>query len=124
MFDLFYQGGPLFMGILTVLLFIVILLSVYFLYLIIKKEYKSLDMTLKNLTLIKTIGNYALVSGILGQLIGLYSAFTQIEAAREVSPAIIFGGLRISMITTIYGIVIFLISYLFWVVLYYLATKK
>jgi len=112
------------MGVLTILLFIVILLSVYFLYLIIKKEYKSLDMTLKNLTLIKTIGNYALVSGILGQLIGLYSAFTQIDAASDISPPIIFGGLRVSMITTIYGIVIFLISYLFWVALYYLATKK
>jgi len=124
MFDLFYQGGPLFMGILTILLFIVVLLSVYFLYLIIRKEYKSLDLTIKKLNFIKTTGIYALVTGILGQLIGLYSAFTQIEAARDISPAILVGGLRISMITTIYGMIIFLISYLFWVALYYSATKK
>ena len=124
MFDLFYQGGPLFMGILTILLFIVVLLSVYFLYLIIRKEYKSLDMIIKKLKFIKTTGIYALVTGILGQLIGLYSAFTHIEAAREISPVILAGGLKISLITTIYGMIIFLISYLFWVVLYYSATKK
>ncbi len=124
MFNLFYQGGPLFMGILTILLFIVIVLSVYFFFLISKKEYKSLDLTIKKLKFIKTTGIFALVTGILGQLIGLYSAFTYIEAAREISPAILTGGLRISMITTIYGMIIFLISYLFWAALYYSATRK
>jgi len=124
MFNLFFQGGPLFMGVLTILLFTVIVLSVYFLYLISRREYKSLDLTLKKLKFIKTTGIYALVIGILGQLIGLYSAFTYIEAAREISPVILAGGLRISMITTIYGMIIFLISYLFWAALYYSATKK
>ena len=124
MFNLFYQGGPLFMGILTILLFIVIVLSVYFFFLISKKEYKSLDLTIKKLKFIKTTGIFALVTGILGQLIGLYSAFTYIEAAREISPAILTGGLRISMITTIYGMIIFLISYLLWAALYYSATRK
>ena len=124
MFNLFNQGGPLFMGILTIFLFVVFVLSAYFFYLISRKEYKSLDLTIKRLTFIKTTGIFALVAGILGQLIGLYSALIYIEAAREVSPAIIFGGLRISMITTIYGMIIFLISYLFWAALYYSATKK
>ena len=112
------------MGILTILLFIVIVLSVYFFYLIIRKEYKSLDLTIKKLKFIKTTGIFALVTGILGQLIGLYSAFTYIEAAREISPAVLTGGLRISMITTIYGMIIFLISYLLWAALYYSTTKK
>ena len=107
------------MGILTILLFTVIVLSAYFFYLIIRKEYKSLDLTIKKLKLIKTTGIFALVTGILGQLIGLYSAFTYIEAARDISPAILTGGLRISMITTIYGMIIFLISYLCWAALYY-----
>ncbi len=124
MFNLFYQGGPLFMGILTILLFTVIVLSVYFFYLIFRKEYKSLDLTIKRLKFIKTTGIFALVAGILGQLIGLYSAFTYIEAAREISPVILAGGLRISMITTIYGMIIFLISYLLWAALYYSVTKK
>lgn len=124
MFNLFYQGGPLFMGILTILLFVVVVLSAYFLYLIIRKEYKSLDLTIIKLQFIKTMGIYALVTGILGQLIGLYSAFTHIEAAREISPVILAGGLKVSMITTIYGIIIFLISYLFWAALYYSATRK
>ena len=112
------------MGILTIMLFIVLALSFYFLYLISRKEYKDLDKTLKRLTFIKTTGTFALVTGILGQMIGLYSAFTAIEGAMDVSPSILAGGLKVSLITTMYGMIIFLISYLLWAVLYNSATKK
>lgn len=112
------------MGILTILLFVVVIVSIYFLYVIVKKEYKDLDLTLKRLKLIKATGTFALVTGILGQLIGLYSAFSQIQKAGAVSPEILMGGLRVSMITTLYGMIIFLISYLLWTLNYYQATKK
>ncbi len=124
MFNLFYEGGPLFMGILTILLFVVVIVSIYFLYVIVRKEYKDLDMTLKRLKLIKATGTFALVTGILGQLIGLYMAFSVIQKAGSVSSELLAGGLRISMITTLYGMIIFLISYLLWTLNYYLATKK
>lgn len=124
MFNLFQIGGPLFMGILTVMLFIIVALSLFFLYLIIRKEYKDLEQTLKRLLFIKTAGVIALVTGILGQMIGLYSAFTAIEAAADISPAILAGGLSVSMITPIYGMTIFIVSYLLWAVLYFFATKK
>lgn len=124
MFTLFNQGGPLFMGILTIMLFIVLALSFYFLYLISRKEYKDLEQTLKRLTFIKTTGIFALVTGILGQMIGLYTAFSVIESAMDVSPSILAGGLKVSLITTMYGMIIFLISYLLWALLYNSATKK
>ncbi len=124
MINLFQLGGTLFMGILTIMLFIVVALSIYFFYLISRKEYKDLGLTIKRLKFIKTTGIYALVTGILGQMIGLYSAFSHIEAANDVAPGILAGGLKISMITTIYGMIIFLVSYLLWAVLYYTATKK
>lgn len=124
MFNLFYEGGPLFMGILTILFFIVIILSIYFFYIISRKEYKDLDLILKRLKLIKSTGVFALATGILGQLIGLYSAFSMIQEAGAVSTEILVGGLRVSMITTLYGMIIFLISYLLWTLNYYLATKK
>ncbi len=102
------------MGILTIMLFIVLSLSFYFLYLISRKEYKDLEQTLKRLIFIKTTGILALVTGILGQLVGLFAAFTAIEMAKDVSPSILAGGLKVSLITTIYGMIIFLISYLLW----------
>ena len=112
------------MGILTILFFVVIILSISFFYIITRKEYKDLDLTLKRLKLIKSTGVFALATGILGQLIGLYSAFSMIQETGAVSPEILMGGLRVSMITTLYGMIIFLISYLLWALNYYLATKK
>lgn len=94
MLDLFYQGGPLFMGILTIL-FIFVLIS----------GWKFPDWT-------KEIGLLALTIGILGQTIGLYSAFSAIEAMGEVSQEIMFGGLKVSSITTIYGLIIYVIAIL------------
>lgn len=124
MFNLFQTGGPLFMGILTIMLFIIVALSLFFLYLIVRKEYKDLDQTLKRLLFIKTAGVIALVIGFLGQMVGLHYAFTAVEAAADISPKILAGGLKVSMITPIYGMIIFLVSYIFWAVLYYFATKK
>jgi len=59
------------------------------------------------------------VVGILGQLLGLYQAFSVIEAAGAISSAILAGGLKVSMIPTLYGIVIFLLSYVIWLGLDY-----
>jgi biopolymer transport protein ExbB/TolQ len=57
-----------------------------------------------------------MITGILGQLIGLYSAFRAIEQAGDISPALVFGGIKVSMITTFYGIFIYLLSLLLWFV--------
>ena len=73
---------------------------------------------------IKSIGLFSVITGILGQLVGLYSAFSAIERAADISPTLIFGGLKVSMIVTIYGIVIYLISIAIWLVLDILASKK
>ena len=73
---------------------------------------------------IKSIGLFSLITGILGQLIGLYGAFAAIERAMDISPPIMAGGLKISMITTLYGIMIYLISILIWIALDLWASKK
>jgi biopolymer transport protein ExbB/TolQ len=58
-----------------------------------------------------------MITGILGQLIGLYMAFVAIEQAADISPAIVAGGLKVSMITTLYGVFIYLFSILLWFLL-------
>ena len=59
---------------------------------------------------VKEIGIAALVASILWTLLGLYQAFGAVLRAPDISPIVIFGGLRVALISTIYGIVIYLIS--------------
>lgn len=107
MFQLFSQGGPLFMGILTLIL--LSLLIVFVMSIMKKGDEKQLNQSIQWL---KSIGTLGLVVGILGQLIGLYSAFSVIETGQEISPAILAGGLKISLITTLYGLLIYIIHLL------------
>ena len=58
---------------------------------------------------LKSIGTLGLVVGILGQLIGLYSAFSVMETTGGISPAILAGGLKVSLVTTLYGLLIYII---------------
>lgn len=51
-------------------------------------------------------------------------AFSTIEKVVDISPFLIFGGLKVSMITTLYGIIIYLISILVWFILDVLASNK
>jgi len=124
MFDLFYMGGPLFMAILTLLFFLIIVLAVFNLILILKNDYKELSSFRKKLKYIKTTGLLALIIGFLGQMLGLFDAFRTIEFAGDVSTAILAGGLKVSMITPIYGVFIYLISYILWISLDLVSSRK
>lgn len=115
MTQLFYEGGILFMGILSLCFLLVIVLSVWYGRIVFSNE--PADNLRHRLTYIRSAGLLALVLGILGQLIGLYDAFRQIQNAGGVSQEILAGGLRVSMITTLYGFVIFLVAFLVWWIL-------
>lgn len=114
MFTLFSQGGPLFMGILTLILFSLILILVFVRSLLTVKNENQLDQGLKWLQAIGTLG---LVVGVLGQLIGLFSAFSIMETSGGVSTEVLAGGLKISLITTVYGLIIYIIHLLFTMIL-------
>jgi len=112
------------MGTLTVILILMVAWAVYhFLPVFFKKEVNFAKKR-SRLKQIKTIGTFALVTGILGNLIGLYGAFSAIEEAGNVAPAILMGGLKVSMITTLYGILIFLLSLLIWFIADLIVAKK
>ena len=92
MLELFYQGGTLFMSLLTILLIALIVSAFKF------PEW------------INEIDLLALAVGALGQIIGLYGAFKAIEEMGQVSQQMMAGGLRVSSITTMYGLIIYIIS--------------
>lgn len=101
MFDLFAMGGPLFMGIITFGFLGVIVATIRSLALRNSAGFKN------SLSLIKQAGLFSAVMGILGQMIGLYNAFQAIEEMGSVSQAMLFGGLKVSSTTTIYGFIVF-----------------
>lgn len=106
MIQLFQMGGPLFMGILTILFLSVLLLSIRYFIAKEKKEHA--------LNLIKSVGLFAMIVGVLGQLIGLFDAMKYIEEVGSISPQMLAGGFKVSMIPTLYGLVIYILSYLIW----------
>jgi len=116
MFNLFYEGGVLFMSILTLLLVVLLSISVYYGTLIIKSESgpELRNLYRHRITYIKSVGLLSLVVGIFGQLIGMYQGFSLIQSSGAISQSLLLAGIRISMITTLYGMVIFIISYLIW----------
>ena len=74
------------------------------------------------------MGLIALMTGISGQMIGLYNMFLSIEEVtvkgNEVIPSLVFGGIKVTMICTFYGIFIYLFSLLLWFLASVLVEKK
>lgn len=99
------------MGILTLILIAGVSTAVYIFTQRGKKNEK-----IPPVSLVKEIGIFGLVMGIFAQFIGLFEAFQIIEQMGSVSPVLLIGGLKVSSITTLYGLVIFLVAYLlyFW----------
>ena len=121
---LFYMGGPLFMGILTFVLIAMVAWTIFHLIPVLSGKEINLLITKSKLKHIKTIGTFAAVSGILGQLVGLYEAFSIIEEHGNVSQSLLAGGLKVSTIPTIYGILIFLLSLLVWFIADNILARK
>lgn len=97
MLDYFMMGGPLFMGILTLIFLLMI-------YAAVRKSG------------VKELGLLALAVGFLGQIIGLFGAFQGIEQMGGVSQTMMAGGLKVSTITAIYGLLIYSVGLLIQIV--------
>ncbi len=104
MLGLFYMGGPLFMSVLSIFLLLIIAGIIYTLG---SKEKEKLNLRLKQ---IKYVGILALTFGIFGQVIGLYQAFSYLGEVGSVKPQMMYSGLKVSSIPTMYGMVIYMIS--------------
>ncbi|NPD86796.1 hypothetical protein HNS38_18685 [Lentimicrobium sp. L6] len=122
--DLFFMGGALFMSVLSILLIVMLAWMIYHLskYLISKSSSK--EIALRKMEQGRSIGLFALIFGILGQLIGLYGAFSSMAEVTSISPDILYAGLKVSMITTLYGIFIYLIALILWFVGRQLIDKR
>lgn len=96
------EGGPLFMY--TTLFLLILMIA-----LLIRGFLKPATRT-KTITLVSSISLFVLVWGFLGQMIGLITAFDAIEAAGDISPSMLAGGLKIAILSPLFGMFVFLIA--------------
>ena len=112
------------MGILTIILVVMLAWAIYHFLPVLAKKEISVSKSRAKLKHIKTIGSFAFIFGILGQLIGLYQVFGAIQELGDVAPALLMGGLKVSMITTFYGFLIYMLALLIWMITDYITLQK
>lgn len=85
-------------------------------------SYGSVQMSQleKNLSWIQLFIAIAPMLGFMGTVIGMISAFDAIEAAGDISPNIVAGGIKVALITTVTGLIVAIILQLFY---NYLVSK-
>jgi biopolymer transport protein ExbB/TolQ len=69
-------------------------------------------------------GVWVLVVGLLGTFTGIYLAAGAIERAPAVNPAMIWGGVRVALTTTVAGFVVFTVAALLWMGLRFMYRRK
>lgn len=123
MIQLFEMGGPLFMSLVTIPFVAACALIVRAIISIMSAaNYESIR---KQVSVIRSLGLLALILGILGQAIGLFSAFEAIEGFDSaISPQFLAGGLKVSSITTIWGLICYVLVLLSSVLLESFSSKS
>ena len=102
----FMEGGALFMS----LILICLLISIYFIVKSTLNIKTNNDISKKMLKHINDSGILAMILGFLGAFLGLLSAFDILEATGQAAPSIIAGGLKIALLSPIFGLFTFAIS--------------
>jgi len=110
-FEFHYIGGMSFMIPLSIVLIAIIGL-------IILTVVRGETVNSKWVEAIKQLGGFALAWGAFSTLVGFYQAFSDLAQMKEMLPLnVIMGGLKVALITTLYGFGIFLFSQLALIVL-------
>lgn len=59
-------------------------------------------------------GVWVVVIGLLGTFLGIYQAAGVLEQFGEASPELIWGGIKVSLTTTVFGLLVFSVAALLW----------
>jgi len=107
MYDIYLAGGAQFMHVMTLIFLINLGLIIYVLLTRLQKK----KINQNTLEAIRQLGGLALAWGVFSTVIGLFFAFGDLERMKETLPFnVIMGGLKVALITALYGLIIFLIS--------------
>ena len=106
LFNRFLEGGALFMS----LILICLLLSIFFTVKSVFNIKINIETSKKMLKLISVSGSLSLAIGVMGAFIGLITAFDVVEASGGAEPAIIAGGLKVALLSPLFGLFTFSVS--------------
>ena len=102
----FLEGGALFMS----LILICLLLSIYFM----ARGFLSVKtnpvLSKKMLALINDSGTLGLALGFFSAFLGLITGFDAIEASGNAEPAILAGGIKVALLSPLFGLFTFIVS--------------
>ena len=102
----FLEGGALFMS----LILICLLLSIYFM----TRGFLSVKtnpvLSKKMLALINDSGTLGLALGFFSAFLGLITGFDAIEASGNAEPAILAGGIKVALLSPLFGLFTFVVS--------------
>ena len=79
-------------------------------------SYGSVQMGLleKNVSWISLFIALAPMLGFMGTVIGMIDAFDAIEAAGDISPSLVAGGIKVALLTTVFGLIVAIILQIFY----------
>jgi hypothetical protein len=126
--DRFMAGGYEFMSVLTLEL---IIAAAWIIYQFVKgynSKQPNKEKILRKIGYGKSMGVFALVTGFLGQMIGLIAMFEAIGAAVQngevIKTHLVFAGIRVTLISATYGVLIFLFTMVLWFVASVMLERK
>lgn len=122
MSDLISGGSPFFMGLLSIVGAILLIYAGLCLKPLLNHEER--DRTLSKVKMIREIGLFALILAVLSITTDLLMAFGAIEEAGAISMGLLAGGLKYSLVALVYGLIIYLISLLIWLVMKWQLDRK
>ena len=102
----FMEGGALFMS----LILICLLILIYFTIKSILTLKTNKEISKKMLKHISDSGTLGLALGVMGSFIGLITAFDALEATGAAEPSVIAGGLKVALLSTLFGLFTYTVS--------------
>ena len=106
LFNRFMEGGALFMS----LILICLLISIYFTVKSILNIKTNIEISKKMLKHISDSGTLGLALGVMGAFLGLITAFDALEASGAAEPSILAGGLKVALLSPLFGLFTFSVS--------------
>jgi hypothetical protein len=92
------------------LILICLLISIYFTAKSFLNIKSNVEISKKMLKHISDSGTLGLALGVMGAFLGLITAFDVLEATGEAQPGIIAGGLKVALLSPLFGLLTFSVS--------------
>jgi hypothetical protein len=120
MVDIYISGGVIWMHPITLMFLINIVIVVLELI----GKIRNPAYNFPRISWIKQVGGLALAWGVFSTVIALFQAFGDLSKSGDTIPFyVIMGGLQVALITAIYGLIVFMLSFLMAMVLALVAKK-